>query len=928
MKITQLDYSAIKSANSSLYNQKVAAIDQTQFMQDYDYNQTVKTYNRTMTAINAVTSTIDTIKSIYDYSNKKDTATANNSLETNGESFIADLKTLASKGGLSTHDSEGNFSFTEEYNSLVSSYRSKIESLEVSNGVKEQALQSWDKFVSENADSYRGQVADADLAALQQLAQNEINSAIVLDSQAGNGNSMENLEAVLAKPEYAGLFTPNQLKVIRTQATQEMWADRVYAAAQAAGSTGVEEVMNLPEFKAQNFSAQAIDTLKSTAAQMDARTTTQLKEDVSNTFSQLTSQYGVALARVRVTSMINNMGDIDPDRKQTLLDALDTAQLSYVMEQYPNISQIDKLNQTELSALYKSLFSGAEITENSSYMGVFAGMKEVGDAYKKTIKNAYDKAGATATSTYASTIEEAVANGTMAPALGLDMLYALNSEAGLAVPDAEGNMITLSSGVTVSTADEEAVWKSIENIRNSVVPKAYEDSTKEISDYLKTLFKDPTLADISEGMKADITSAAQADLLQLFMNTAGENITPEMVNKQIASIKDKYTAQALVAIQASGAGKLTLEEGASGDLKADKFIAAYDAMGQSHQVYLSTEVVNGQVQTVPHFINEESTRVQYETAARTGVYLLEKAGIKVDPTATDPYYKAPDGTVSSYPVYKDTDGNRYLIQEGNIYRLTGSGSIGETVTTVKEVVDHINEIKGTFEALPDDQKEQVTAMQEAYKAERTEKTNAAFTLNEDGTIDPENTDWDAVRDTLIINEGSKAAVLGAGTRAKEQYKAAEEDAEAALLGGMEENARAGTTALGDLITFKMTDPKTQVVDVENTDWNAIAEEYTEEELNKLLKGDSSLHPYSDTIKRYTNKARESAKNESWDTVITSYDKTLAYGKKLIDSGKSLAVVLLELRQARSKAGKSTEASKRYSELYKALTEYSKSRKKE
>ena len=422
MKITQLDYSAIMSANSAkmaaeaaeqnnkalemglaINKMNEANFERTRKLQE-DAQAIQASANKTNAIVNVINSGLNLANagaglynSIKEAKTKNDLAAYNLANIEN----VADFQTLiATAESLGSFDENGEFKVSEEITGFLDKVVNDIQTSDWTKEVKEQALMQWAEIGASASISIAqeyGKRQRESQANLETLQLNEIQQAEIIGTTEGyaagykfiDGLSYDSTTKELLKLQYKNGVDSGRMQ---NTALSTLSSNGYNAAIEY-----IKGLTDITETERRTLLSKVSDQYKLDKEQASAF--------ASNLAAELLNS-GMAPADVRSEiSKQLGLNDQDPDYQRLIKTAVETEQIKYAKEEaYPEYANLDYLSPYQLDVLKESIqqdskgiFDGIKTTQMSMVSAIDSkntayqtAMDEQTDAFIKSIESKYD----------------------------------------------------------------------------------------------------------------------------------------------------------------------------------------------------------------------------------------------------------------------------------------------------------------------------------------------------------------------------------------------------------------------------------------------------------------------------------------------------------------------------------------------------------
>lgn len=697
MKITQIDYSAIRNANASKYNTNMQEVQNLQIQnqqEDLYVRQpkidNIQGVNQMIQATGqAITSVASLIK---DTKSKADTTDANNYLTAATNAFSIAVQEQANQGGAANLDSSGNVVISDALKNLQQQQLAEVDSMGLMTDVADSLKSALKEMHGKAETDLSLQVLKNEYSAIQTGREQQLNQAMALD--ASNGNYDIGYAAI---DGFEGL-TDNQKAVAKTSykasVDNSIMRNTVQKTARyeslTAANAYIENLSDEQLVLATGLNAEdARSTLYNLARETYNQETQNLVDQTASAASSLLTQgNNPAIMRATINQQIQGM---DPERQSKIKLEVDKAQLSYITQNIPELSRIDSLSAGDLQLLKQ------EVMEKEP---MFWGMEEYYDNYLNMIDTQLTAYGVEADKKLSDKEKEKYQNLKQTADVIKNEYLNGNMSSATAVAFLQSEAIKDATESIKGMEDDNYILSVIGDIIDVSVPDEYKDMFNSFMKDFESNYRIFRGVDDKEFSPAIALARqnAYAELLDLIRVTPGKELTAEMISKKMEQINNSYMGKVITEMGKAAENYDGLAiEGATGAISFDKFNETNDMLGQSDSVSVSSK---GDVS----FRSEEAEKLS-DQVQKTGAEVMKELG--VTPIAVSNYTVEDDGSVTSYPTYIDNDGTRYTIQEGTVYSKAAGGESGwEEFSSVQAAEDTVNEHNEEEEAKKEEEKKE------------------------------------------------------------------------------------------------------------------------------------------------------------------------------------------------------------------------------
>lgn len=532
MKITQLDYSAMMSANSArlasesdarnnralarsnalnaannINTPKANAISEKLAELQTSAQRTNAIANIINSTLNVAQAGISLASTIHQAKIASDETEANNAMikATNElNTYIAQ-----NPGSLISVGDDGTISITDEFRSYLSSFDDQIAGSNWDKSVKQSAYGSWAKMAGAAAVS----VTEKEVSRYQtQTRQNDsyMASEIYQADIASGKASPEGVISFWQGKKGKGLYSDAEIDGLVLQATQSYKSDGVK-------NSALGELYNGSYSKAlqlvddSDLSNEEKLSLRNTLAQQNSALNAQLATSAGSSFAGMMEQ-GISPSQARQNIKDSFAYDSkDKDAQDAIDKALDIQQTSYIEKLFPQ-KNYDSWSQSRLKveketiSKNKDLFAGMETAYTARIKTIDDRMQKLAaldEETKTELQKQRSETGLSSFSQNATSIKTAVADGTTSPMQAskvLDASYENTLDAfrkSLSIRNKDGESLKGVDGRLILTASAEKEYSLFEDA-------LYQDYMTEQSELMKVAVPEQ-LQDYYKNLESNLT---------------------------------------------------------------------------------------------------------------------------------------------------------------------------------------------------------------------------------------------------------------------------------------------------------------------------------------------------------------------------------------------------------------------------------------
>ena len=552
MKVTQLDFTAIRNANAAQAAANSARLQNKQFdfnAQRIDtsswMNQRAREVNNQIKTVQAVGNVIDTALSIGETLVKAkyeaDVETANNGLETQTTDVSTWLQQEIANNAGSFFDADGNLVRPESYTQKIQGLHDYVDSLDVMDSVKEQGHKLVDSY-----DNQAWSNISSDLIAINTKARNDawasrLDDLLEIDLAAGspdNGLEMIQNTAYLTPAEKQN-YSEQYQDSFRIGYNNRAITD----AAKNDGYSIAKDLIPTLDTKSQDERDYLDDLAYSVANKETQKNIQDYTEYAANQLSQ-----GISPRLVLDTVEAEISGMKDERRKEDILTSVDNAIYSNGLKALGLSTDKDISGKTgselddfkeDFEAQRDMLFPGERL-------------KSSADALSALISQQYDRIASANASTNIETQKHALA---------------MVQDGSMSVKDAAAIIANAYKSDDSDKSDEMASHENLAKLYSYIVPAQFKDYNKQKEENFEDLYAATMSLDSKDAEEfAEIKSArlkAHQYVLGRFEATPGESITQDMIDGWWEDALDIYTGETITLLEdLSEAGKDLVQQNA------------------------------------------------------------------------------------------------------------------------------------------------------------------------------------------------------------------------------------------------------------------------------------------------------------------------------------------------------------------------------
>lgn len=673
MKITQLDYSAIRAANSAQANANSMALAvETQkhnnLMTKYNVEYTdkyIKAVNKENNAKRWIQFGTDVanlaIKSAQigiKYKDQADGETASNALTDAADALNNTYNQEYQNNADSFFDADNNIVKPQAIIDQENAIRNNIQNLNIGNGKKEEALAAVDEMFGKAWSDVGEQLAGREIQARNEAWTTRLNEALEVDSTLGTPDN--GLEMI----QNTGWLTPAEKDSYSLQYRNSFEA-RVQSneVSRLARESG-EETAN-DYIKGLSIDETAKNTLYSLADSI-AKDGDENAQGSMQSYVQQQLEKGIF--PVVIAEMVEpQLENMDPSRREAVETVMHQEFYKNALQEFNWPSDMSSLTGPELKALSDDI--------NDRGTALLPDMKTELTAMKAAVQKEMDTrttANAKANVQSMDLVFDAVGAGTISPAAGLAMIRE--------IPVYDDS----------DTSDDEKAAEYMKKLadQENFVPQHVQYTYKNRIDLLEDSIKQTLGLDIEDaedyGTFIQYADQARAYVLDYIFNTPAEEITTASLNEAFDMANEIFlggTIQQLEQIRSDNEGRTLIQQGFS-DLGTGYLEDVTNLLMEMPEGMISLNP-NGQYESPSTLVTNYWGEL--EIAERNLVQQLN-IGDPKNWTVT-PYKRInEDGSITEVPipVLQSPDGTRYTIVGNEFLKQEKDSNKWDLVTTINK----------------------------------------------------------------------------------------------------------------------------------------------------------------------------------------------------------------------------------------------------
>ena len=698
MKISLLDYSAIRAANAAqanansfkisvlgqqhnnlmtkadvIYtdknakmNERMQSVRESSVRIQNQIRQIQRATERKNSAISSAVKLIDfginLTSSIIDYKTQADTETANNLLTDIGSDYGVQIANDIANNRGSYVDADGNIVKSPTLIGLEDSYRQMVENLDVGKDVKEKAMTALDDMFDSAWGDIAADLISANVTARDNEWNTRLGEAVKEDSKTGTPALTNELI------DNTGWLLPNEKEALKAQ-----WEPQIKAGYHANETSRIARTEGQPS--ANDYINNLIDSgdidedeWLSLSALVNKVGGEEDANAAQNAVQYASEQMQKGVFPVVIQEMMKpQLEAMDDERREYVQTELNKTYYKNALEQFNWPSDFSTLTSEDLRTLK------ADVADRGT--ALLPDMPTELNAIKSSIQKELDsRVTAQAKSNVQSMdlVFDMVGAGTISPAAGLAMIRELPIYSDL------------------DTSDDEKAAEYMKKLANqeSFVPQHVQYTYKNRIDLLEDSIKQTLGLDIEDaedyGTFIQYADQARSYVLDYIWNTPAEDITAASLNEAFDRANEIFlggTIQELEEIRSDNEGRTLIQQGFS-NLGTGYLEDVTDLLMQMPEGMISLNP-NGQYESPSTLVTNYWGEL--EIAERNLVQQLNLG----DPKnwTTTPYKRTnADGSTTEVPipVLQSPDGTRYTIVGNEFLKQEKDSDQWDVITTINK----------------------------------------------------------------------------------------------------------------------------------------------------------------------------------------------------------------------------------------------------
>ena len=585
MKITQLDFSAIRSANAAQAQANQMRINVeagTRNTQLTAYNvdttdryiKTVRTERRNKQILNTVMGFVDIgldiASSAIDAKNKADAEASTYAMTQFANDLDQKYTELIRTDASAFYDEDNNLKTPDAVGSWKQEMLSQIDGMNVSNAYKDQMRSNLDRIFEIGQDSAIEQLSNREFENTLAVYEMSREDALKVDTSQPEPNPSQGYALI----DGAGWMTPSEKETARAEYDKAFTARvQTNTASEIARTEGEDKAreyidgLGLGYEESAPLYALAGDVATQTEASADAK----VRRDIA---AQLDNGIHPVVARTRVEAEISKMPEFVQESATHELDLAIYANGLKAMG-ITSEKDISSFMGDDLVDLEKRLDRGAE--------AYFPGLESEAGALKALVSGQFDKI---ATSNAKANIRTQ------------DLAFSMWQQGKLSWKDAY-DMIMGAQAFDGSTdgSDVEHAGSLIDRMENAYVPAAWESYDKSRKDGLKDIIAEARGLDVKDAADSETLDRAVRDaysgIISYYANTPAEKVTQEGIDAAYQRATDTVIGEAITRLEEIEATGRTLVQQGAQELNLGNLSEVTSLMLNAPEGAIRVETVTG-----------------------------------------------------------------------------------------------------------------------------------------------------------------------------------------------------------------------------------------------------------------------------------------------------------------------------------------------
>ena len=685
MKISLLDYSAIRAANAAqanansfkisvlgqqhnnlmtkadvIYtdknakmNERMQSVRESSVRIQNQIRQIQRATERKNSAISSAVKLIDfginLTSSIIDYKTQKDTEAANSLLSDISTDYSIQLANDVANNSSSYIDSNGNVVKSPTLVKIEDSYRKMIEDADLGKNVKDKALSALNDMFNSAWGDIAADLISANITARDSEWNTRLGEAVKEDSKTGTPALTNELI------DNTGWLLPNEKEALKAQ-----WEPQITANYQANRTTALASEQGLSSALDYVNSLDIGDTEKEilrgtardVAGEADSDTASRISSALNEEIQKGTSPYVIN------QQLETLLGQMEPDRRAKVEEVINPLRTAYANSIAGIPSSVKAATLPELVEVQTTL--------NEQGQTIYAGIPDSLEAAKKMI----DSEISARYKDQEDLNEENLATAKAAIDNALQM-YTSGEYSGDAISRFI-NAYTVVPGDKDNTYALDALSKMAETIPDPWKDTAdtfLKDFKTSYTSYLKKRGDETPAPEVSLAV-----SDAEGRIIDLFRYMSGNEVTKDMVESRMQSIMDAYMGPMIEEL--AGLEEDIGDQSLSIDARFginNSFIADGEALFDAVPDIVFTDSDNN-----IHF-SLGFAKDFYDETAHLIIDDINTAGIFGTPLSVQPRVNS-EGKETAIPVVTTTTGEQFTIHEGNLAKIGQDGEMQDVST--------------------------------------------------------------------------------------------------------------------------------------------------------------------------------------------------------------------------------------------------------
>ena len=670
MKITQLDYTAIRSANAAqaqANQMKINVEDGTRRTQltryDVDttdrYIKAVRTERRNKSILDTVMGVVDIgleiAGSAIDAKNKADAEESTYAMTQFSNDLDQRYTDLIRSDASAFYDEDNNLKVPDVVDSWKQEMLSQIDGMNVSNAYKDQMRTNLDRLFEIGQSSAVEQLTGREFENTLMTYDMSREDALKVDTSQPDPSPSQGYALI----DGAGWMTPQEKATAKAQYDKDFTA-RVQSntAAEIARSKGADEArgyvdsLGLDEEDSSTLYALIGDVVTQTEASADAK----VRRDIA---FQLDNGIHPVVARTRVESEIEKMPEYVQESATHELDLAIYAN-GLKMMGITSDKDISSYMGDELMDLQNRLDRGGE--------AYFPGLENEVRVLKGLVSEQYS---------------ELAASDSEANIKTQDLNFSMWQQGLISWRDCY-NGIMRAQDLNGDGKDVEHAGSLIDRMQGAYVPDVWKDYNKNREEGLKDLIEQAASLDIDDPEDKAVLDQklldARASVLSYFANTPAEKMTQEGIDAAYQRATENVIGETITSLERiEETGRTLVQQGAQ-ELNLGNLSQVTSLMMSAPEGAIRVETVNDPGQTTEHmavYFGEDTYQRMWSEETVLTIDAVRDGGLgDIENHRIEPLWVGDeeDGRYVPIPVMVLENGDRLMVYGESVWRMPAGGS--------------------------------------------------------------------------------------------------------------------------------------------------------------------------------------------------------------------------------------------------------------